>query len=74
MNLVLEEGRDITQLLQEVFEVVYSQSKVMHGRFIIYIFPILYYLEDLVKHFAINITCFLFIQFFIVFFLILQGA
>nr|XP_022331897.1 adenylate cyclase type 10-like [Crassostrea virginica] len=31
MNLVLEEGRDITQLLQEVFEVVYSQSKVMHG-------------------------------------------
>ncbi|KAK3093152.1 hypothetical protein FSP39_011947 [Pinctada imbricata] len=31
MNMVLDEDKDTTQLLQEIFEIVYSQSKVMHG-------------------------------------------
>ncbi|XP_062574125.1 adenylate cyclase type 10-like isoform X2 [Saccostrea cucullata] len=31
MNLVLDEKHDVTKLLQEVFDVVYVQSKVMHG-------------------------------------------
>lgn len=32
MNLILKEEQDTTKLLQDVFEVVYHQSKVMHGR------------------------------------------
>lgn len=31
MNLILKEEQDTTKLLQDVFEVVYRQSKVMHG-------------------------------------------
>ena len=31
MNMVLDEEKDSTQLLQEIFEIVYSQTKVMHG-------------------------------------------
>ena len=33
MNLVLDERTDSTNLLQKIFELVYTQTKSMHGKF-----------------------------------------